>query len=738
MKNRANAVDALIGKKFPLVKIRRNSKKPLQLGWEAKWRTEWEAEDFADCNVGIQMGRGLFVLDIDVKALPDGQSINGYAILEEWESLHGRLPETVSANTPGGGRHFYFKGNLGTRKFMRDGKFSGVEVRGDGSQVLAHPSSIDGKAYEWLVDQAPDECEIAEAPAWLLALFQTQERAERRVRTFAGDDSEPVDIDELARMVAFLDPVCDYETWLHVGMALHSTGHEKAFALWDAWSAGGGSKYPGTDALRHKWGSFKRQEGVGLGTLYHIVAQVLPDVDFGIPEDERADPAMAVIESLPSDPTSTKAWAEVIHIARLESSTTAQDDAMRTVLSHMRGTLRLVYDDVLQAAFVPVPEFALATAISIMSGLCQKRFQLQNGNKLSLYTIIAGLPGSGKNDYMNYAIEAVDAVDKSCRMRSEPRSDPGLRALLLKAAPRSALFYVRDEWGLDLKAAFLGRGDSHYTEVIKLMLRLFGHVKVLEGQERAKKEDSTKEVKDPHLALLGSMTMPQLLQLYACDMFTETGFSRRCDIYRGNGEHPEYKPERVRCSVSGEAQKALKNVLKTFEGFQVEETATIVGISSSAHPVFRAFWERVTARAGRDSDDTRDVTLATAWSTMREKIERYAGLHAVGRGSLFVEAEDAHFGVALGNLLLLTTEGVVERSMEHSLDRVVAAVLAFLGRNKGKASVRDLFNGVRAYKSCKPQDRQLVHTMLEQQPMVERKVSRGRGGEKLEFHLRGC
>jgi putative DNA primase/helicase len=85
----------------------------------------------------------------------------------------------------------------------------------------------------------------------------------------------PIDAAETMKLAAeaceHIDCDCDYETWLNIGMALHSLDPVAGFDIWDAWSSGG-SEYPGIAVLKRKWGSFQRS-GVTIGTLFHHAKQ---------------------------------------------------------------------------------------------------------------------------------------------------------------------------------------------------------------------------------------------------------------------------------------------------------------------------------------------------------------------------------------------------------------------------------------------------------------------------------
>jgi putative DNA primase/helicase len=121
---------------------------------------------FADgANVGIVTGTssGIFVVDIDPK--------NGGE--DSWSRLiaaHG-IPETATVVTGSGGRHFYFKMPQHMTIRNSSGKLgAGIDVRGEGGQVVAPPSvhPETHRAYEW---QSQD---VADAPAWLLSMLSNE------------------------------------------------------------------------------------------------------------------------------------------------------------------------------------------------------------------------------------------------------------------------------------------------------------------------------------------------------------------------------------------------------------------------------------------------------------------------------------------------------------------------------------------------------------------------------------
>ncbi len=160
------------------VPILAGTKRPPMTAWQEAATTDpavirqWYAT-WPDAGVGIATGpgSGVFVLDVDVS---DGKA--GDETLFDLEATHGPLPETVRAITGSGGQHVFFRypadGEVRNDAGKRLG--SGLDIRGDGGQVVAaptvHPDS--GRAYEWEIGYGPDEVAVAEAPEWLLALLR--------------------------------------------------------------------------------------------------------------------------------------------------------------------------------------------------------------------------------------------------------------------------------------------------------------------------------------------------------------------------------------------------------------------------------------------------------------------------------------------------------------------------------------------------------------------------------------
>jgi hypothetical protein len=123
-----------------------------------------------DANVGVATGEasGLVVVDVDPRN-------GGDAALHEWQRLHGDLPETLAADTGGGGVHFFFQ--LPERGLPSRDLVPGIDVKAEGGYAVVAPSKHpSGGMYVWRSD--PATTAIAECPEAIVEAIRN--RASRR------------------------------------------------------------------------------------------------------------------------------------------------------------------------------------------------------------------------------------------------------------------------------------------------------------------------------------------------------------------------------------------------------------------------------------------------------------------------------------------------------------------------------------------------------------------------------
>lgn len=163
-----------------------------QLGWcpipldgkkpRNKWKRYQEQQSTIDqCKIWWREGQkaniGIVTGAISNLAVVDVDGPEGMASLKQAGIT---LPDTVTVETGGGGWHYYYR-NTGGQAKTRAGILDHVDIRAEGGQVVAPPSihPETGKAYRFADGKAPDEIEIAEFPAELIAVKSEEKPAEK-------------------------------------------------------------------------------------------------------------------------------------------------------------------------------------------------------------------------------------------------------------------------------------------------------------------------------------------------------------------------------------------------------------------------------------------------------------------------------------------------------------------------------------------------------------------------------
>jgi hypothetical protein len=186
----------------------------------------------------------------------------------------------------------------GRRVWRNDAGRTMLELRGSGHQSVITGAHPDTSGYRWIDGRSPAEQQVADAPDWLL------EPLLKGAAEPAAADHEPstdADVPRALELLAHIPPRDDYDTWLRVGMALHSVS-AGLLSDWVNWSRGC-SNFDQDECLA-KWQSFK-SSGTTIGTL-HYLADTLGGFRYRRPPSEHAPPGKAPrgsAEAAAADPT---------------------------------------------------------------------------------------------------------------------------------------------------------------------------------------------------------------------------------------------------------------------------------------------------------------------------------------------------------------------------------------------------------------------------------------------------
>ena len=219
----------------------------------------------------MSQGAYLVCLDVDMKHSTSATNI-AIKRMAEWVKQQDQLTEV---SVSGRGRHvFLFVADEDLDKIKPKYKLGGgqeIEVFGlptsPGKSVLLSGSKLTGKLSNethdnllslltmWGVIEQDNSNQPAEVP---------RPKPEHQPVL----SSAPDDISKAAQALQFINPDCDYTTWIEIGQALHTAFGSQGHELWAGWSSQG-SKYKSEQDIDTHWKSFHQGKGVSIGTLFH-------------------------------------------------------------------------------------------------------------------------------------------------------------------------------------------------------------------------------------------------------------------------------------------------------------------------------------------------------------------------------------------------------------------------------------------------------------------------------------
>ncbi|ADK73448.1 DNA primase [Roseobacter phage RDJL Phi 1] len=204
-------------------KKRNRGKSPVDKNWMKRtYKSDLQVDYMEEgYNVGVRLGAGDLVLDIDPRGFPEGETLatdNPFKRLCKDVGLN--VDEFPRVETGSGGLHIYMSKpeDVSTRDSLND-QYPGVEFKSFGRQVVSagsiHPDTKLPYSWDFLYPEL-DELGTPSAPKLLIDLI-------RRPTGSAATGGGEHDQEELAEMLDQLDPedFSDHDSWLTLMQACH-------------------------------------------------------------------------------------------------------------------------------------------------------------------------------------------------------------------------------------------------------------------------------------------------------------------------------------------------------------------------------------------------------------------------------------------------------------------------------------------------------------------------------------
>lgn len=398
---------------------------------------------YPQANIAVYLEpSGLCAVDIDPRN-------GGLQTLDDIEAKHGPLVSDLTQFTGGGGEHRIFQLPKNT---SLPGKLGpGVDVKANGYIMLEPSNHVAGGQYAWEGSSDPrDGVSASPMPDWMrdLAAPKLLNASDDPIISrviLIGEDVKA----ELIQALAVISSH-DRETWLKVGMALHSIGDPNwAFDTWDCWSSRS-EKYDRVDQFR-VWRSFKARglDGITYKSIFGIAKELGTVICNEEPKVEQSVPGgMQIV---------VRRQEEQIQVG-----------------SHLLmppGILTDVVNWINATSPKPQPQFAVQAAIAFASTVLGRRFSTNHGNWPSLYLLNIGLSASGK-EYAKTALERLlDACELSALLGpSGYSSDAGMLSSLYHQPSHCA---VVDEFHRVLEQASV-KGNARAQGMVRALIEVWG------------------------------------------------------------------------------------------------------------------------------------------------------------------------------------------------------------------------------------------------------------------------
>ncbi|XDZ70319.1 bifunctional DNA primase/polymerase [Alphaproteobacteria bacterium LSUCC0744] len=143
-----SAAQGLASFDWPVFPVNPDTKTPLIRGWQDRATSEQSGvvelfKDYPLAAIGLVTGQksGLVVIDIDER--------ENFSGLQNFKNAGHKLPPTITASTPRGGVHLFFKAPSVEVPNSVSKIVEGVDIRGDGGYVIAPPSVTKWGQYRW-------------------------------------------------------------------------------------------------------------------------------------------------------------------------------------------------------------------------------------------------------------------------------------------------------------------------------------------------------------------------------------------------------------------------------------------------------------------------------------------------------------------------------------------------------------------------------------------------------------
>ena len=500
------------------------------------------------------------------------------------------------------------------------------------------------------------------------------------------NDFPDVQYGDITDMLEFINPDCDYNTWISIGMALHHHlgGTTHAFDTWSNWSRWS-KKFPSENTLLAHWRSFSMKgNAIGIGTLIHYarengyerfpktyIAQKPSFVEQRIDlRTEEVFPTTTAFNMPPQDEAIevVAASEEIGNPELFDFSEFVKKD----ILDFPTIFLKETYGFLLNSSSYINPLYALSSTI-VLGGFLLRKLISKKGREEShtnFMTLAIGQSGTGKTQILKGVQKILTELDQEKHYTHSLGTIQG--ALEVIKQQKGSMFLIQDEASYVFKAMKNRNISVHEMFIEKFKLEMFS-MPDFYTPPATKSTDMT-PIKNPFFCEI-SFSTPDILKYLSPEDYGK-GLLPRYLVFHDTGTNRIPNPTR-NLIVSED----LKLLLKEYSTISFQFSPGVV-FDTEADAALTKFKEKI--------DETRSLILEREDhhylmmdATLGRVLEHAAKLSLLGAerrsGSYVITQEAVEWGIAVSvhsfnTLIAMIENGIYENYVEEMRARVLGIV----------------------------------------------------------------
>lgn len=388
----------------------------------------------------------------------------------------------------------------------------------------------------------------------------------------------------------------------------------------------------------------------------------------------------------------------------------------------------------------PAPILSVASAISVVSTLCGRRYALRGGLRACTYIVGIAQSGVGKEAGRQCAVSLLDRC--GLRRRVGTGAIASGAGLVQRLVAHPVQLFLLDEFGRMLDAFSSRNSASHEREIMTTLMTLWSAAPgVFLGKAYAEKEATA--IEQPHTVVYGTTTPDPFYGAFRSRDVIEGVLSRMLIFEVDHGQLAEVHATQsvseppatliARCKAVASGAAFGSAPIGNVSDVDLSGTVAmqiIVPLSPAAEAGVRAIGASLTDKLNR-------ATHRDLWVRAREQAMRLALAVAVGCGSAEVAADHLAWAWAVVRWCVAHGERRVSELVADTEEgRCRLAILRAIGEAAGTISPRDLVRS----RHLRPYDRRVrttaVQELLDAGDLVVRSLGvAGNGREAITYGI---